>query len=317
MKIHSGEDWFWYQLGPQEKKQGKELIHFSHWPQCEKWFENKHHINFLRIDTNELDNEAVYGSFIYDQGLEQEKDHTVFHFYITRQYFFTINFDFSVLEGIKKEHVIQQMKRADNAFEGFFILLGELMNAYLIGLDEFEVKLRKLKWQIYADNSKSIVNRVHRLRHELMIWKGQILSVKKIEMALKEAFMPKNDQKKDYQRTHHKIDRGFTYVSEFEGELSNLMHSEEVITSQRGNEIVKALTIFTTLFTPMTALGALWGMNFEVMPELNLKYGYVFSIILILISTLLIYVYLRKKGWTGDMLKDREKKYFRKKQSRK
>lgn len=135
-----------------------------------------------------------------------------------------------------------------------------------------------------------------------------ILSAKKIEMALKETFLPQNEGKKDYQRTQLKIDRGFTYISEFEGELNNLLHSEEVITSHRGNEIVKALTIFTTLFTPITALGALWGMNFSVMPELNWKYGYLFSLLLIVTSTVLIYLYLRKKGWTGDMLQERKKK---------
>lgn len=40
-------------------------------------------------------------------------------------------------------------------------------------------------------------------------------------------------------------------------------------------------------------------MNFSVMPELNWKYGYLFSLLLILTSTVLIYLYLKKKGWTG------------------
>ncbi|MEG7333357.1 magnesium transporter CorA family protein [Bacillus sp. 0102A] len=308
MKAHTGKDWFWYQMGPQERDKARDLIHFSHWPQCEKWFENNHHINFLRVDTTETENEAIFGSIVYDQGLGEEKDHTVFHFYITRQYFFTINFDFSILNGIKGKQVVQQMERADSTMEGFLILLGELMNAYLIGLDEFEVKLRKLRWQIKDDNSKSILNRVHLLHHELMIWKNLILNTKKIEMALKETFLSQNEYKKVYQRTQLKIDRGFTYISEFEGELNSLLHSEEVITSHRGNEIFKALTIFTTLFTPVTALGALWGMNFSVMPELNWKYGYLFSLLLIGTSTVLIYLYLKKKGWTGDMLQEGKKK---------
>ncbi|PJZ00839.1 MULTISPECIES: magnesium transporter CorA family protein [Bacillus] len=308
MKAHTGKDWFWYQMGPQERDKARDLIHFSHWPQCEKWFENNYHINFLRVDTNETENEAVFGSIVYDQGVDEENDHTVFHFYITRQYFFTINFDFSILKGIKGKQVVQQMERADNAIEGFLILLGELMNAYLIGVDEFEVKLRKLRWQIKDDNSKSILNRVHLLHHELMTWKNLILSAKKIEMALKETFLPHNKGEKDYHRVHLKIDRGVTYIREFEKELNSLLHSEEVITSHRGNEIVKALTIFTTLFTPVTGLGALWGMNFSVMPELNWKYGYLISLLLIITSTVLIYLYLMKKGWTGDMLQEGKKK---------
>lgn len=71
----------------QERSKARDLIHFSHWSQCEKWFENNHHVNFLRVDTTETENEAVFGSIVYDQGLGEEKDHTVFHFYITRQYF--------------------------------------------------------------------------------------------------------------------------------------------------------------------------------------------------------------------------------------
>lgn len=96
MKAHTGKDWFWYQMGPQERSKARDLIHFSHWPQCEKWFENNHHVNFLRVDTTETENEAVFGSIVYDQGLGEEKDHTVFHFYITRQYFLqsTLTFQF-------------------------------------------------------------------------------------------------------------------------------------------------------------------------------------------------------------------------------
>lgn len=64
----------------------------------------------------------------------------------------------------------------------------------------------------------------------------------------------------------------------------------------------------------MTAFGALWGMNFEVMPELSLKYGYLFSLILIAVSTALVYWYLKKKGWTGDLLRDK-KRYMKRKGS--
>ncbi|WP_438420229.1 magnesium transporter CorA family protein [Bacillus siamensis] len=316
MKVHSGTDWFWYQLGPHEKAEAKKMIHHNHWPQCEKWFEHENHINFLRADTNDQNNEAVFGSLIYHQGLDDEKNHTVFHFYITRDFFFTINFDFSLLRGVKEKHATQQIQTCENPIEGFFVLLGELMNSYLIGLDEFEVKQRTLKWQIHDDNSKGILENVHKLRHELFIWKGLILGAKKVEMALKEAFLPKNDRQKDYLRAHQKMERGITYINEFDQELSNLLHAEEVITSQRGNEIVKALTIFTTLFTPMTALGALWGMNFDNMPELHWKYSYICSILIIIVSTLLIYIYLRQKGWTGDILRENQKKYLRKEKKR-
>jgi Mg2+ and Co2+ transporter CorA len=58
------------------------------------------------------------------------------------------------------------------------------------------------------------------------------------------------------------------------------------------------------------AFGALWGMNFTNMPELEWRFGYIFSIVLIIISTVLLYGYLKVKGWTGDLLKGRKKGSF-------
>ena len=89
-----------------------------------------------------------------------------------------------------------------------------------------------------------------------------------------------------------------------------MAHLEEVVSTHRGNEIMKTLTVLTALFTPLMALSALWGMNFEAMPELKWKYGYLIAITLIAVSTLAIYLYLRMKGWMGDILTGRKKNSF-------
>jgi magnesium transporter len=73
---------------------------------------------------------------------------------------------------------------------------------------------------------------------------------------------------------------------------------------------MKTLTVITTVFTPIMAFGALWGMNFKDMPELEWRFGYILSIALITISTLLLYGYLKIKGWTGDLLKSKKKGSF-------
>lgn len=85
---------------------------------------------------------------------------------------------------------------------------------------------------------------------------------------------------------------------------------ETVISSHRGNEIVKTLTVITMLFTPIAAWGALWGMNFELMPELKWKYGYLIAIAVILLSTLGLYFFLQKKNWIGSVLKNPKNRKF-------
>ena len=67
--------------------------------------------------------------------------------------------------------------------------------------------------------------------------------------------------------------------------------------STKTNDIIKFLTIFTVLFAPPTFLVGLWGMNFKFMPELEWKYGYLVSLILMLVVVLGLVIFFRKKRW--------------------
>jgi len=48
---------------------------------------------------------------------------------------------------------------------------------------------------------------------------------------------------------------------------------------------------------PPTLIGAIYGMNFEFMPELHWRYGYAFSLVLMLASAVLPLWYLKRRGW--------------------
>ncbi|MBU4149918.1 MAG: magnesium/cobalt transporter CorA [Candidatus Omnitrophica bacterium] len=73
--------------------------------------------------------------------------------------------------------------------------------------------------------------------------------------------------------------------------------------SNRMNEIMKRLTIVATIFMPLTLIAGVYGMNFNPgashwnMPELNWAYGYVFVIGLMILITLGMMVYFKRKKW--------------------
>jgi magnesium transporter len=69
------------------------------------------------------------------------------------------------------------------------------------------------------------------------------------------------------------------------------------ISSQRTNEIVRVLTLFSVFFMPLTFIVGIYGMNFDFMPELRLKYGYPAVMILMALITVAIYGWFKKKGW--------------------
>jgi magnesium transporter len=67
--------------------------------------------------------------------------------------------------------------------------------------------------------------------------------------------------------------------------------------SIKQNEVMKTLTIIATIFIPLTFIAGVYGMNFEVMPELEWKYSYLVIWILFILTTMAMLYYFKKKRW--------------------
>lgn len=67
--------------------------------------------------------------------------------------------------------------------------------------------------------------------------------------------------------------------------------------SLRMNEIMKVLTIFSAIFIPLTFFAGIYGMNFKKIPELEWEYGYYFFWGIMIIITLFMLAFFRRKKW--------------------
>jgi magnesium transporter len=63
------------------------------------------------------------------------------------------------------------------------------------------------------------------------------------------------------------------------------------------NSIIKLFSVVSVGLMPPTLIASIYGMNFDVMPELTWEWGYPFAIALMIISAVLPLVYFRKRGW--------------------
>jgi magnesium transporter len=94
-------------------------------------------------------------------------------------------------------------------------------------------------------------------------------------------------------------------VETFREIASGLMDLYLSSISNRMNEIMKVLTILSTIFLPNTFIAGVYGMNFETgasgwnMPELKWRWGYPFALGLMAASVVSLLVYYRRKGWLG------------------
>jgi magnesium transporter len=305
----NGEKWIWYDFEKARTDEIKEIT--SKYPTCNSWYTEikQNRANFLQLNTQTRGEEYIWGSLIYRQDIEEKDEKNIFHFYICKEFFITIDFDFTVLE-VNTMGVNKQMEQAENGVEGFFILLGEILSSYLLRIDEYEERLHELLWKMKEHNNLEILEEIYENRHELLIWKNLLVPVTELKFIAEEAYGKDIHELTEFSRVVTRVDRARTLLSEYQQEIDTMINLEEVVSTHRGNEIMKTLTVITILFTPVMAWGALWGMNFKVMPELEWKFGYAIAAGLIAFSTVGLYFYLKMKGWMGDILKVKGKNRF-------
>lgn len=84
----------------------------------------------------------------------------------------------------------------------------------------------------------------------------------------------------------------FDEVSE---DANNLLNTYLSVNTQKSNDVMKLLTIFSAFFLPLTFIAGIYGMNFEHMPELKWPAGYFFTLGLMLAVAIIIYLWFRRK----------------------
>ena len=67
--------------------------------------------------------------------------------------------------------------------------------------------------------------------------------------------------------------------------------------SQKTNEVMRVLTVFSTIFMPLTFIVGVYGMNFEYMPELRWTWGYAGAWGLMLAVGIGMYFWIKRRGW--------------------
>ena len=88
-----------------------------------------------------------------------------------------------------------------------------------------------------------------------------------------------------------------TYEAQLSSEIVYLHEATLGLINLDQNRIIKAFSIAAVLFLPPTLVGTIYGMNFDLMPELKWEYGYVFALSLMVLSSVVPYYWFKRRGW--------------------
>ena len=89
--------------------------------------------------------------------------------------------------------------------------------------------------------------------------------------------------------------------------ISGSLEAYLSVVSNRLNEIMKVLTIFSAIMLPLTFIAGVYGMNFENMPELHSRYGYYTVWIIMLTVACGMLIFFWRRGWIGNVERKKAK----------
>lgn len=204
-----------------------------------------------------------------------------------------------IRERIKTHSGIVRKKRSDYLL---YLLLEAVMDNFYITLEHDEANIEKELALVKTRFQPDVLERIERSRENLMFLKRSIQPLRDALLNLKS--MKDDDdfggiEKANYTffaRLHQKC---LELLEQIEYDMNTLDSASSVyfsVQNHRMNEIMKVLTVVSSIFMPLTFIVGVYGMNFENMPELRQHNGYyvVWSIMIALSIGMVLY-FKRKK----------------------
>ena len=86
-------------------------------------------------------------------------------------------------------------------------------------------------------------------------------------------------------------------VERLEKHLTDVQQRYDTIQQEKTNKRLAVLTVISAIFLPLTLLAGIYGMNFDVMPELHFPYAYPVTLGVMALVAVGLYRYFRSNGW--------------------
>ncbi|TWP28655.1 magnesium transporter CorA [Apibacter muscae] len=173
-------------------------------------------------------------------------------------------------------------------------ILSECLQSYNQALLGTMNKLESYENNLFASKNTSVsLKNIYSLKRKTSLCSKLLILSDNVICALK----PNKSEKPEFQDLKDLYTKLTTLHEQVSDDLNNLLNLYISLSSQKTNEIMKTLTIFSIFFMPLTFIAGIYGMNFSHMPELQSRWGYPIIMIVMVVITILIYFWLKRKKW--------------------
>ena len=180
-----------------------------------------------------------------------------------------------------------------------YSLMDAIVDNYFAALETLGEKIEFLEEGLISSPTPRKLQSLHELKREMLSFRKLIWPLREAVSVLEREESPIiQETTRIYLRDiYENIIQAIDTVEILRDMLSGMLDIYLSSISNRMNEIMKVLTIISTIFIPLTFIAGVYGMNFKFMPELEMQWGYFMILSLMAAIGFLMVFYFRRKGW--------------------
>lgn len=189
--------------------------------------------------------------------------------------------------------------RKNGADDLLYALTDTIVDNYFLVVQKIGENIDEVEDKVLLNPQRKILQEIYKLKRDLIYIRKTLWPMRNAISSISKNDYDLVDEKtlyyfRDiYDHIIQMIDIIETYRDICSGMLDTYLSS----ISNKTNDIMKVLTIFSTIFIPLTFIAGVYGMNFKYLPELNWKYGYASFWVISAIITGFLIRFFKKKNW--------------------
>ncbi|TCV82872.1 magnesium/cobalt transporter CorA [Sulfurirhabdus autotrophica] len=180
-----------------------------------------------------------------------------------------------------------------------YALMDLVVDGYFDVLEKIGDKIESVE-AILASNPKTDTLRmIHELRRELIFLRKSVWPLREVIASMQRSESPLIHESTELflRDLHDHVIRVADSIDTYRDMLSSMQDVYLSSISNRTNDIMKVLTLFSSIFLPLTFITGIFGMNFHNFPELEWRYGLQITFALMVLLGVGMYLYFRLKKW--------------------
>ncbi|WP_048148296.1 magnesium/cobalt transporter CorA [Palaeococcus ferrophilus] len=180
-----------------------------------------------------------------------------------------------------------------------YALLDAIVENYTQILEKISGRMEELEREILEGGNTGVLRRIHGIRMRVLFIRRTIFPLLEVfrKLGLEGGKFFDEETAGYFEELHTHVMEVLDIVESQRDMANGLVEMYYSTLSMRINEIMRILTVVSTVFIPLTFITGIYGMNFRYMPELYWRYSYPLVLLLMLSISLGMLYYFRRKGW--------------------